>query len=490
MVSSAISLSRVHHSERIDRRILDVVKRGNFILGPECKAFEAELAAYFGVKHVVLSSPWTAAVHLLHIAHTMTGKLKPGDEILVPSLTAFPSIEPMIHAGARPIFCDVDETYTIDPDDARRRITSRTVGILPVHLYGRPCNLDAIRSLAQDHGLWVIEDCAQAHGARWKNQRVGSFTEHAAFSFYPSKNLTVYGDGGAIATSDARVAQLISMLRNHGRQDKYLHEKVGFNLRFNEIQVAVGREQLKVLDQLTAHRRRVASWYRREMADVKGLTLPPDDREGQIESVYHLFVIRLESFLVAHDGCVEGGHDLNGGLGPELCGWRWRGRRRWRWVMEDLSRFCCLNPECSLYGKRNNGNLYVRARYGPHKRRLLLCCRTCQSRFSERKGTPLFGAKLSEEKSLSVLEHLHEGCGVRQTARLTRVNRNTVGRLAWQAGGHAKALHDELVAFSPANHGSSVRREVGLRRQEAGAHRPGRRPGRHASGRQLGSRRV
>src|SRR5678815_2232653 len=164
-----IPLSRVHQSEAIDRRILEVVKGGNYILGPESRAFEKELADYFGVKHVVLSSSWTAAVHLLHLAQN----LKAGDEILVPSLTAFPSIEPMIHVGARPIFCDVDDSYTIDPDDARRRITSRTVGILPVHLYGRPCNLDAIRSLAQDHGLWVIEDCAQAHGARWKNQRVG-----------------------------------------------------------------------------------------------------------------------------------------------------------------------------------------------------------------------------------------------------------------------------------------------------------------------------
>src|SRR3954451_12253040 len=115
MSSAPIPLSRPHHSEAIDRRILDVVKRGNFILGPESKAFEAELAAYFGVKHVVLSSSWTAAVHLLHIAQTMMGKLKPGDEILVPSLTAFPSIEPMIHVGAKPVFCDIDETYTIDP---------------------------------------------------------------------------------------------------------------------------------------------------------------------------------------------------------------------------------------------------------------------------------------------------------------------------------------------------------------------------------------
>src|SRR5580700_4652657 len=176
--SAKIPLSRVHHSEVIDRRILEVVKGGNYILGPECREFEKELAAYFGVPHVVLSSSWTAAMHLLHIAQTMTGQLKAGDEILVPSLTAFPSIEPMIHAGARPVFCDIDDTYTIDPEDAKKRITARTVGILPVHLYGRPANIDAFQKLARDHNLWIIEDCAQSHGAKWKGKRAGSFTQH------------------------------------------------------------------------------------------------------------------------------------------------------------------------------------------------------------------------------------------------------------------------------------------------------------------------
>jgi dTDP-4-amino-4,6-dideoxygalactose transaminase len=286
-----IPLSRVYQSETIDRRILEVVKGGNYILGPECKAFEQELAAYFGVKHVVLSSSWTAAVHLLHIAQG----LKAGDEVLVPSLTAFPSIEPMIHVGAKPVFCDIDDTYTIDPEDARRKITKKTVGILPVHLYGRPANIDAFRTLAADHHLWIIEDCAQSHGAKWKGKRVGSFTEHAAFSFYPSKNLTVYGDGGAVATSDPEIARKVTMLRNHGRKDKYLHEKVGFNLRFNEIQAAVGREQLKVLDELNAGRRRAADAYRRELAGVKGVTLPPADQGDLTESVYHMFVIRLDN---------------------------------------------------------------------------------------------------------------------------------------------------------------------------------------------------
>src|SRR4029077_14203694 len=121
-----------------------------------------ELAAYFGVPHVVLASSWTAAVHLLHLAQQIHGQLSEGDEILVPSLTALPSIEPMIHAGCRPVFCDIDDTYTIDPEDQKRKITSKTRGILPVHLYGRPANIDAFKKLATDHKLWIIEDCAQS----------------------------------------------------------------------------------------------------------------------------------------------------------------------------------------------------------------------------------------------------------------------------------------------------------------------------------------
>ena len=134
----------------------------------------------------------------------------------------------------------------------------------------------------------------QSHGAKWKGRRLGSFGNHAAISFYPSKNLTVYGDGGAVLTNDAEIAQQVTMLRNHGRKDKYLHEKIGFNLRFNEIQAAVGREQLKVLDELNAGRRRAAKWYRRELAGVNGVALPLED-SPQGESVYHMFVVRLDN---------------------------------------------------------------------------------------------------------------------------------------------------------------------------------------------------
>lgn len=292
-MASKIPLSRVYHSEKIDRRILEVVKGGNFILGPECKAFEQELAAYMGMKHCVLSSSWTAAVHLLH--HVQ--KFKPGAEILVPSLTAFPTIEPLIHCGAKPVFCDIDDTYCIDPLDVAKRITKNTVGIIPVHLYGRPADITALQKLAKDNGLWLLEDCAQSLGAKYGGKRAGAYGEFSAISFYPSKNLTVYGDGGAIFTNDDEIARQTIQYRNHGRKDKYLHEKVGFNLRFNEIQAAVGREQLVVLDKLNDARRRVANWYRQQLEGVEGLVLPPEDT-AQTHSVYHMFVIRLATNAV------------------------------------------------------------------------------------------------------------------------------------------------------------------------------------------------
>lgn len=297
-MASKIPLSRVYHSEKIDRRILEVVKGGNFILGPECKAFEQELAAYIGTKHCVLSANWTAGVHLMHIAQMQLGGLKAGDEILVPSLTAFPTIEPLIHVGAVPVFVDIDDNYCMCVEDAKRKITKKTVGTIPVHLYGRPVDLKAHLKLAADHGLWLLEDCAQSLGASYGGKRAGSYGQFAAVSFYPSKNLTVYGDGGAIFTNDDALAARINQLRNHGRKDKYLHERVGFNLRFNEIQAAIGREQLLVLDRLNESRRRVADWYRRELEGLPGVVLPPADEGTPGTSVYHMFVIRLPTLEV------------------------------------------------------------------------------------------------------------------------------------------------------------------------------------------------
>jgi dTDP-4-amino-4,6-dideoxygalactose transaminase len=225
-----IPLSKVYLTDEVKQAAMRALESGWYILAKECEAFEAELAKHTGTKHAVLSANWTAAMLMVHQAMG----LKPGDEVLVPSHTAFPSIEPMCHWGAKPVFIDIDETYTLDVEQLESAITPRTVGILPVHLYGHPANLDRVFQIAQKHHLWVIEDCAQAQGAKYNGKTVGSMGFAGAFSFFPSKNLTVMGDGGCICTNDDALAGRLRKLRNHGRKDKYTNDEIGYNLRFNE----------------------------------------------------------------------------------------------------------------------------------------------------------------------------------------------------------------------------------------------------------------
>ena len=279
-----VPLSKPFLNQEIREAVMSALESGRYILGEHCSAFERELADYVGVRHCVLSSSWTAAVMVLHDAMD----LRPGDEVIVPAHTAFPTIEPLIHRGAVPVFVEVDHTYCIDPAAAEAAVTARTVGIIPVHLYGHPADMDPILAFAAKHGLWVVEDCAQAHGARYRGRRVGSLGTASAFSFYPSKNLAVFGDGGCVMTDDRAIADKVRMLRDHGRTGKYTHQYVGYNLRFNEIQAAGGRVMLRHLDALNAHRRRVAERYRERLGELA--QMPP--ATPWAEAVYHMFVIR------------------------------------------------------------------------------------------------------------------------------------------------------------------------------------------------------
>src|SRR5437773_6239662 len=279
-----VPLSRVFVNDEVREAGMRAINSGWYILGKECEAFEAELAAYVGTKEAVLCSSWTTGALMLHDAMGVC----PGDEILVPSHTAFPSIEPMIHRGARAVFIDIDETYCIDVDLLEASMSERTVGILPVHLYGHPANMDGIFLAAKKHGLWVVEDCAQAFGAQYRGQRVGSIGGAGAFSFYPSKNLTVMGDGGCITTNDSVLAGKLRMLRNHGEKSKYVHDFVGYNFRFNEIQAAIGRVELRNIDKLNEHRRRVAARYNERLGEV--VQTPPEKMWAR--AVYHMYVIR------------------------------------------------------------------------------------------------------------------------------------------------------------------------------------------------------
>ena len=293
-----IPLSRPTVDDELKQAVLAAIESRQYILGPECKAFEAELAAYLGARHAVLTNSATAALWLILRALDV----KAGDEILVPSHTAFPTVEAICFAGATPVFVDADDWYTLHPKDAAAKITRRTVGIVPVHLYGQAVDVPAILELAQRAGLWVLEDCAQAHGAAINGRKVGGFGRAAAFSFYPSKNLPVMGDGGCVVTGDDDIAARCRRIRDHGRLNKDVHAEVGFNLRFNELQAAGGRVLLRRLDAMNDRRRALAARY---AAGLAGLPLVlPQEREGA-RHVYHLYVVRtprraqLAEFLTA-----------------------------------------------------------------------------------------------------------------------------------------------------------------------------------------------
>jgi dTDP-4-amino-4,6-dideoxygalactose transaminase len=301
-----IPLSRPPVDDEIKAAVLAAIDSRQYILGPECRAFEEEFARYIGTRHAVLTSNATAA---LWMALRVFG-IKSSDEVLVPSHTAFPTIEAICFAGATPVFVDVDDSYTVDLEDAAAKVSPRTVGFVPVHLYGHPADLAGIQRLCSTLGLWLLEDCAQAHGAAWLGRKVGSFGRAGAFSFYPSKNLTVMGDGGLLVTDDDDVAARCRRLRDHGRLNKDVHAEVGFNLRFNEIQAAIGRVLLRRLDAMNDRRRALAERYARGLAGLP-LVLPVERRGAY--HVYHLYVVRtprrdaLAAFLKAR-GIATGIH--------------------------------------------------------------------------------------------------------------------------------------------------------------------------------------
>jgi len=263
-----------------------VVGASAFILGEEVEAFEEEFARYCGVTHCVGVGSGTAALELVCRAMGIGA----GDEVVVPAHTFIASALGPLHAGATPVFCDVDDgTGLLDPEAAAAAIGPRTAAILPVHLYGQVCDMPAVRMLAERHGLAVLEDAAQAHGADWDGRRAGSFGEAAAFSFYPSKNLGALGDGGAVLTNDAGVAEAVQRLRNLGQRAKGEHVDAGYNERLDALQAAVLRAKLPHLDGWNAARRRHADRYREALKGSVGLLV----ERTESRSVHHLFPVRL-----------------------------------------------------------------------------------------------------------------------------------------------------------------------------------------------------
>src|SRR5882762_731808 len=274
-------------AEEINETTSRVIQEADFVLGREVSLFEEEFAAFCEAKYAVGVDSGTSALELALRAYD----IGPGDEVITAANSFIASALAISHAGATPVLTDVDPyTYTMDVASIESAITPRTKAILPIHLYGHPADMDPIRQLADKHGLVVIEDACQAHGARYKGRRTGSLGHAAAFSFYPGKNLGAYGDGGAVVTSDAAVAKRLAMLRNYGQKEKYQHMFRGFNRRLDTLQAAVLRTKLKHLDKWNEARRQHAKSYSRLLAQ-SGLVVPR--ASALCESVWHLYVIRI-----------------------------------------------------------------------------------------------------------------------------------------------------------------------------------------------------
>lgn len=273
--------------EEMDKAVLDVMKSGYFILGPNVAKLEQEIAAYMGVKHAVGVASGTDS---LLLAMRALG-IGPGDEVIVPAFTFFATAEVVSMVGAKPVLVDVEpETYCLDIAKLQEAVTPRTKAIIPVHLFGHPSDMGPIMDFARQHKLKVVEDNAQAIGAKYKGQRTGGIGDIGCLSFYPTKNLGAYGDGGMLVTNDDAVARAVRMLRTHGWEKKYYSEMVGYNSRLDEIQAAILRVKLPHLDAWNEERRRVAASYD-ELLTIPHVGLPHEKPFGY--HVYHLYVIEV-----------------------------------------------------------------------------------------------------------------------------------------------------------------------------------------------------
>ena len=281
----------------IDAAIAGVIKASAFVRGAYVERFESEFARLMGARHCVSCANGTDA---LYLAFRALG-VEAGAEVIAPAHTWISTTATITQAGGTVVFCDTDrETYTIDPRAIEERITPRTVGIVPVHLFGQPADMDAIMAIAERHRLWVVEDCAQAHLATYKGRMVGTFGVAATFSFYPSKNLGAMGDGGAVTTNDAALAERIAMLARHGGLKKGDHQIEGINSRLDGLQAAILLAKMPHLPRWTTRRREVAGEYAHRLSAVPGLGLPRT-ASGR-EHVWHLYVVQHErrDALAAH----------------------------------------------------------------------------------------------------------------------------------------------------------------------------------------------
>lgn len=274
---------------QIDAAILEVIKGSAFIRGPFVERFESEFATAMNAAHCVSCANGTDS---LYIAMRALG-VKPGDEVIAPAHSWISTTETITQAGGKVVFCDTDgETFTMDPRHLATLVTPRTVGIIPVHLYGQPADMDPIMAVARQHGLWVIEDCAQSHLARYKGRLVGTFGNAASFSFYPGKNLGAMGDAGALTTNDPALAERMAMIARHGGLRKGEHHVEGVNSRLDGLQAAILSVKLPHLADWTRRRQQIAADYDSRLTQIPGIRVSTV-AAGRAH-VYHLYVIRHE----------------------------------------------------------------------------------------------------------------------------------------------------------------------------------------------------
>jgi perosamine synthetase len=283
--ATSIPISKPLIGDEERAALLAVLDSGMLVQGPQVAAFEAEFAARIGVKHAIATSSGTTALHLALMAHG----IGPGDEVITSAFTFVASANSILYVGARPVFADIREaTFNLDPDAVEAAVTPRTRAIMPVHLYGQPCDMDRISSIASRHGLIVIEDAAQAIGAGFRGQLVGTFGT-GCFSLYATKNV-MSGEGGMVTTGDDALADRVRLLRQQGMHAGYAYEALGYNFRMTDLHAAIGRVQLRRLDELTARRQENAAYLSRSLVSV---TVPAaaEDRDH----VWHQYTVRLDS---------------------------------------------------------------------------------------------------------------------------------------------------------------------------------------------------
>ncbi len=285
-----IKLNKMYMNQDIKNGVLEVLESGYYIKGPNLRDFEGSFRDFIGSKYAIGVSSGTAALFLAY----QELNLNPDDEVIVPSHTFIATVTPLAYFKAKPVFVDIDpETYCMDIEKVKSKVTPKTKCIVPVHIYGHPVDMDPLLEIAEEKDIKIIEDCCQAHGAEYKEKKVGTLGDIGVFSFFPSKNMTVGGDGGMIVTNTEKYGEELKLRRDHGRKSKYENELLGLNFRLNEIQAVIGKEQLKYLDEWIEKRREIVNFYNEIFEKYPNVKIPSEKEWAKCS--YYVYTIQIDN---------------------------------------------------------------------------------------------------------------------------------------------------------------------------------------------------